>query len=290
MERKGEKKNGDNIDDIIRLLQEKGEDVPKFATVDVSRLPPITFNSVDVSVLLNSIKKMENDMAFLKDSLKTVHDAASMSKDTTSSLNARVCTLESNQVSPVPGNTHSVTADSARKHSDVAGVKEDNDKPTLNATFVETPIAAGDRSFARVAASNTDDWHTVSRNRQTRPTPVERRSEQSRKTNSVTKQRGVVGNAKESELRTVGVKLRKENVYVTRFDPQVTETDVQNHLHRQHGLDITVEAVDTKYNTYASFHITCMCPEPAVFIICLAIYGPAWPLLDGGENRKKTVM
>ena len=41
------------------------------------------------------------------------------------------------------------------------------------------------------------------------------------------------------------------------LNPQVTESDVQNHLHRQLGLDTTVEAVDTKYNTYASFHITC---------------------------------
>jgi len=108
VKRKGEKKNRDNIDDIIRLLQEKGDDVPKLAAVDLSRLPPITFDSVDVSVLLNSIKKMENEMAFLKDSVKTVHNAASMLKDTTSSLNARVCTLESDQVSPVPVITRTV--------------------------------------------------------------------------------------------------------------------------------------------------------------------------------------
>ena len=64
-------------------------------------------------------------MAFLKDSVKTVHNAASMLKDTTSSLNVRVCTLESNQASPVPVNTHKATTDSARIHSDV---KEDSDK------------------------------------------------------------------------------------------------------------------------------------------------------------------
>ena len=136
VKRKGEKKKCDNIDDIIRLLQEKGDDVPKLAAVDLSRLPPITFDSVDVSVLLNSIKKMENDMAFLKDSVKTVHNAASMLKDTTSSLNARVSILESDQVSPVAVITHT-------KHRDVADVKEDGDKPTLNATFVETSTAVG---------------------------------------------------------------------------------------------------------------------------------------------------
>ena len=67
MKRKGEKENRDNIDDMIRLLQEKDEDVPKFAAVDLSHLLPITSDSVDVSVLLNSIKKVENDMTIMKD-------------------------------------------------------------------------------------------------------------------------------------------------------------------------------------------------------------------------------
>ena len=83
-------------------------------------------------------------MAFLKDSVKTVHNAASMLKDTTSSLSARVSTLESDHVSPVAVITHKFTTDSARKHSDVADLKEDGDKPKLNTTIVETSTAAGD--------------------------------------------------------------------------------------------------------------------------------------------------
>ena len=42
------KKSAVNIDDMIRLLQEKGTDVPVFVARDLSRLPPITFDSVDV--------------------------------------------------------------------------------------------------------------------------------------------------------------------------------------------------------------------------------------------------
>ena len=45
--------------------------MPKFAAVDISRLPPITFDSVDVSVLLNSIKKLEKEGLLLEDSVKT---------------------------------------------------------------------------------------------------------------------------------------------------------------------------------------------------------------------------
>ena len=106
-----------------------------------------------------------------------------------------------------------VPANRTHKHSEVADdVTDDGGKltPTLNATIVE--IAAVDRFFAGVVDSNMDIWHTVSRNRKTRPTPTEWRNEHSRKTNGATTQRGVVGNAKESGLRTVSVKLRKANV------------------------------------------------------------------------------
>ena len=49
--RQGPKKSAVNIDDMLRLLQEKGSDVPVFVARDLSRLPPITFDSVDVSSL-----------------------------------------------------------------------------------------------------------------------------------------------------------------------------------------------------------------------------------------------
>ena len=42
-----------------------------------------------------------------------------------------------------------------------------------------------------------------------------------------------MGNVKESGLRTVGVKLRKSNVFATKFYPQITESEERNHLHRE---------------------------------------------------------
>ena len=42
-----------------------------------------------------------------------------------------------------------------------------------------------------------------------------------------------MGNTKESGLRTVGVKLKKSNVFATQFYPQITESEVRNHLHRE---------------------------------------------------------
>ena len=38
------------------------------------------------------------------------------------------------------------------------------------------------------------------------------------------------------------------------------------HLKQCLNLDATVEAVETRFDTYASFHITCECPDPSVFM------------------------
>ena len=57
--RQGPKKSAVNVDDMLRLLQEKGSDVPVFVARDLSRLPPITFDSVDVSSLLHSIRRAQ---------------------------------------------------------------------------------------------------------------------------------------------------------------------------------------------------------------------------------------
>ena len=51
--RQGPKKSAVNIADMLRLMQEKGSDEPVFVARDLSRLPPITFDSVDVSSLLH---------------------------------------------------------------------------------------------------------------------------------------------------------------------------------------------------------------------------------------------
>ena len=51
--RQGPNKSAVNIADMLRLMQEKGSDEPVFVARDLSRLPPITFDSVDVSSLLH---------------------------------------------------------------------------------------------------------------------------------------------------------------------------------------------------------------------------------------------
>ena len=67
----GPKRSMQNVNDIIRLLQEKGTDTPTFVALDLAKLPPVTFDSIDVSTLLNSIRQNEAEITLLKDCLTT---------------------------------------------------------------------------------------------------------------------------------------------------------------------------------------------------------------------------
>ena len=50
------------------------------------------------------------------------------------------------------------------------------------------------------------------------------------------------------------------------FDPGVTDTMLQDYLSDKLRLDVRVERIQTKYDTYASFHIKCDCTDPSVFM------------------------
>ena len=63
----GPKRSALNIDDIIRLLHEKGTDTTTFVARDLGKLPPVTFDSIDVSALLHSIRQNEAAINVLKD-------------------------------------------------------------------------------------------------------------------------------------------------------------------------------------------------------------------------------
>ena len=47
--RQGPHRTTKNIEDIVRLMQEKGTDIPTFVALNLSKLPPVTFDNIDVS-------------------------------------------------------------------------------------------------------------------------------------------------------------------------------------------------------------------------------------------------
>ena len=61
---------------------------------------------------------------------------------------------------------------------------------------------------------------------------------------------------------------RFANVFATRFESHVTADDIATYLRQRlrGGNKLSVERVATKYDNYASFHITCECADTAIFM------------------------
>ena len=92
--RQGAKKSVMNIEDVIKLLQEKGSDVPKFVALDLSKLPPITFDSVDVSALLNTIKNTQNEVDILRATIESHNAVSDGLHSVSASLETRMSCME----------------------------------------------------------------------------------------------------------------------------------------------------------------------------------------------------
>ena len=77
------------------------------------------------------------------------------------------------------------------------------------------------------------------------------------------KNQGIIGKSSRNDV-AVATRTLKANVFATRFTPDTTPEDVKDILkedERLKDMSINVEKVPTKYDTYASFHITCVCLE-----------------------------
>ena len=75
---------------------------------------------------------------------------------------------------------------------------------------------------------------------------------------------GMVGNSTRSGIEAA-TRIVKASVFVSRYPPVTTAEEVKTDLMmdpRMKDLNLEVEQVKTKFDTYASFHVTCVCKEP----------------------------
>jgi hypothetical protein len=230
--RQGEKKNEQNIEDMLLLLHEKGDDVPTFVVKDLSRLPPITFDSIDVCVLLAKLEKTVADVKLLK---KTIQDQTETAEGLTLGLAAA---------------TEKITR--AERHT----------AASLNDGIAsDLPIDITDSDLTAVkGATNVMSYSAMVRRQQQQPPiraiqPVQPR-----------KPRGITGKDKTAALKPAAKQKRLANVFASRFDPEVTEDQVQTYLQDKLKHAMEVIKVKTRYDTYASFHIKCYCEQPEDFM------------------------
>ena len=317
--RKGEHKSDRNLRDIYNLLQDKGDAVPKFVAHDLNMLPPVTFKSIDVSSLLQTIKSLQIEVKQLREGVELQRQTSQDTYDITKSLDTRVNYLEKQSITDIKDQIlHTVCENiskfdkrintlegkagensqdniSLQSHdSEDLEIINDDRRPVLRlrgpsdqeldpqaAPYVgiqAAPPKVTQPSFASMAKRQMtnglqndyviDEDGFVLVGGDGKPVkakqvkPVVQYPPQQRPTNF--RNVGVVGNSLRPGGPVAARRIVKANVFATRYHPDTTIDEVTNYIlsdNRLKNHNVTVEKLATKYDTYASFHVTCVCLE-----------------------------
>ena len=249
----GENMNENHIKDVLKLLQQKKGDVPAtFVVKDLTRLPPVTFDSVNVCVLLTKLEKALAEVELLKSGMDSQVKTTESLVETTSTLCRDVADTRRSRHTPQgePSFPNDGIAMEPLNDTDATSVKQL--VPSKPSTPYSTALKGAAGGTVIDDPRSGDGFTTVVKR--------QKRSAQTRKP------QGITGKAKSDTLKTIAKPRRMANVFASRFDPDVTDDEVKNYLKEKLQLEMTVEKVKTRFNTYSSFHIICYCENPEVFM------------------------
>ena len=67
--RKGPNRKEASVEDMYKFLDELGENVPTFVAHDLTALPPITFDNIDLCTLLRAVQNSRDELAVITQTL-----------------------------------------------------------------------------------------------------------------------------------------------------------------------------------------------------------------------------
>ncbi len=90
----GLQKDSKNIRSCLKLLNEAGENVPRFVSHHLDELPPVTFNSLDVTCLLGKIEQLGADITTMKQAVSLQANTCNDLRIITTNINQRLGAIE----------------------------------------------------------------------------------------------------------------------------------------------------------------------------------------------------
>lgn len=91
---KGQNRDANNIKLCLKVLNERGEDIPRFVSYYLDELPPVTFSSLDVSYLLRRMEQLCAEVVALKHITQLQTGVCEATRADTVDINRRVTVLE----------------------------------------------------------------------------------------------------------------------------------------------------------------------------------------------------
>lgn len=254
--RKGKGKENRVLNDIIAIFKTEPDALPVFVARDLNKLPPITFDHLDVSKLLKDLILVQNEIKNIKSSyvtqdelqdLRTKYDLISLSTNLPAKKGAycsmeggseklpryevsatRVSENNDNAASEPSGNDESLLPLSAGTCMSVAQLSE----TTRNTAPLPSTLS---QSYASVVAQQNnndknDDGYTL--------------VQYKKKRNN--KFKGSIGSVVVESTEKFRSADRKTPMFITNVDKATLESDITDYILKKTGESVNLERINIK--------------------------------------------
>ena len=301
--RKGADKRKQNIADIVSVLQRLNvNEMPRFVVHDLSRLPAIDLNSVDVTCMTQQLQSLKENGAFNASSVFNLHRDVEEVKDMIVLLTTQMTDLKQeiskNKTSTAP-NASNVSSiwDIEAGLETVKQISASKPLPPGKdiGLHLGVPSARALQRSKLTMPDKSEPSHKISviekPVQQSSTVPTENQSGDVRPgagmsvTNSVTRPadakddletwKKVPVRKRYNKMMIVGTsgngkdKLRSQkrrfSLFVSRLKPDVTDDDVKDFVDRMFDVTCDCEKLETRYDTYSSFKINVNCNDISMF-------------------------
>ncbi len=270
----------------IKVLNECGENIPRFVSHFLDELPPVTFNNVDVSSLLCRMERLHSEVNALRHAVKLQADIGEDLRAATTIIDNRVSNMERQlEISREGG--HGLDSLCELKNAcegEMAGA------PSVECDVGLEGIASGVGSSAAEESNVTfmtseeqrksSEWSLVVKHGRRRRNYVDGQKSPIKQRAGKAKQRmpkPIIGTGARGNISVVRTKL--VSVFATKFTLDLNAETLSNYLKEKLGRDVNCQRIATMNNRYSSFKVSAEC------INVTEMYSPElWP--EGSVVRR----
>lgn len=253
---KGVNKDANNVKACLKVLNECGDQIPRFVSHYLDELPAVSFTSLDVCTLLRKMESLHAEISTLKRAVHLQTEVGEGLRAVTVDVNSRLCALEqrANQVCDRPDSCAEAsvsTAEGAAGEGLEVHIGESTSpgerRTKSSSTVLPTPGSPLWSQVAKSGKRRRKDLANASSAGQPKPNP----------------RKGVkpivVGTGSSGSIKTIKTKL--VSVFASRFSPDVDADTLRTYLNDKLGQDVTCFKISTVNTRYASFKVSAECNE-----------------------------
>lgn len=270
---KGAQKDANNIKSCLKVLNECGENVPRFVSHYLDELPPVTFSNMDVCGLLRKIEQLHCDVSAMKHALHRQTEISECLWVSTADVTRRIGALEQHSdhghngfAGPVrwleAGNVSTdhaakfAAAGDADSLAEVTEILEDRHRGEL-----QRPKLLTMESATPTHSPGLSKWSDAVRKGKRKSTEEYQHGTRSGKSSLGQKKTGktIVGTGDAGGIKMITTK--RVSVFASRFSPDIDAEVLRTHLASKLGHGVLCERIVTVNTRYASFKVSAECKE-----------------------------